>query len=699
MHLSFSSLEIQKMLSVATSAHSRGQLSEAESIYARILSLDPRQEDALHLLGVIYAQIGMYDKSVELITLAIDVNCKNPSYFLNRGNALFELKEYERAVSDYGMAIALKPNYPVAYSNLGNVLKERGRLEEAVLSYDKAIFFRSNYADAYYNKGIALYALCSFQEAIESYKKALSFDPGNDQAYYNLGVTLHEISEFDKAIECYSKAISLNNNYAAAYCGRGTAYCNLKRYVEAINDYKKTIELDPEYEFAKGYLLHSKFHACDWRGISDMIEEIEVAVSQDKKIIDPFAWQAASSAIESLMKCSQIYSQSKYISRKNNGLAYPRNDQRQKIRVGYVSGEFGDQATSHLLVSVLENHNKDQFEIFCFDNGENDFSELRKRIDRSVDFITSVKQLNDQKLCELIREKSIDVLVNLNGFFGKHRNGTFALRPAPIQINYLGFPGTMGADFIDYIIADKITIPENERIFYKEKIIYLPHSYQPNDPLRKIGPRIGNRAGQSLPDDGFVFCCFNNSYKITPEIFDIWMNILRKVDHSVLWLLEDNPIASENLRREAVARQIDPARLVFAPRVSNSDHLARHQFADLFLDTLPCNAHTTASDALWSGLPLLTCTGKTFPGRVADSLLSAIDFPELITSSLIEYENKAVELASNVNVILSIRNRIKESRLKSNLYNSKNYTSCLESAYQHVYQRYYNGLHPEHIQI
>jgi predicted O-linked N-acetylglucosamine transferase (SPINDLY family) len=348
---------------------------------------------------------------------------------------------------------------------------------------------------------------------------------------------------------------------------------------------------------------------------------------------------------------------------------------------------------------LLENHNKSTFEIFGFDNGWDDGSRMRRRIVDALDMLVPIRSLSDASAAEAIRKLQIDILVNLTGYFGEERTAVFAERPAALQVNYLGFPGTLGADYFDYIIADQCVIPPNHRQFYNEKVVYLPWSYQANDSSKIIGQDAPSRAECGLPPSAFVFCCFNNNYKITPAVFDSWMKLLSCIDGAVLWLISDSETAESNLRKEAVSRGIDANRLVFAKRVALPDHLARHRLADLFLDTLPYNAHTTASDALWAGLPVLTQIGDTFAGRVAASLLRAIDLPELITCSREEYEALATELATDGEKLAAIKHKLAKNRLTTPLFNTELITRHIEQAYASMYRRHQEGLPPDHIQV
>jgi predicted O-linked N-acetylglucosamine transferase (SPINDLY family) len=429
-----------------------------------------------------------------------------------------------------------------------------------------------------------------------------------------------------------------------------------------------------------------------------LTNDIASDVAAGRLSAEPFGWQAVATSERSLQLCAQLYNEKKYPAQIGD-IGREKSRNKKKIRIGYLSGEFREQATAHLLVGVLENHDSTQFEIYAFDNGWDDRSEVRRRIVGSVHDVVDISQLDDSKATAAICEKQIDILINLNGYFGEHRLQVFARRPAPVQVNYLGFPGTLGAHYIDYIIADRHVIPEGHEGFYTEKVVHLPNCYQANDGSKKIGSQLFNRQKCGLPESGFVFCCFNNNYKILPQMFDCWMRLLFKVEGSVLWLLEDSETAASNLKKEAAARGLNPERLIFAPRIPLQEHLSRHRLADLFLDTLPYNAHTTASDALWTGLPLLTQIGDTFPGRVAASLLNAVGLPDLVTATQHEYEGLAIELAANPEKLATIKNRLSQNRLTEPLFNTRLFTRHIERAYEAMYERLQAGLPPENISV
>jgi predicted O-linked N-acetylglucosamine transferase (SPINDLY family) len=642
----------------------RGNLIDAEKLFRSVLKDQPKHIGALNLLTI----------------------------------CLMGMDRPREAEGFIESAIRINQSSDVSYYNYGLILKKLGRPQEAVEKFSLALNLKSDLSQTWNNRGAAFNDLKEYERAIADFDQAITLNRTYAEAYANKGKSLNLLKSYEAALASYSEALALKPDLAEALLGRGIVLHNLKRHLEAARAFAKLLEIDPKYPFAKGLLLHQKMLGCEWENIDRLIEEIESEIVAGQLSGEPFGWQGVAKSERSLELCASLYSNSEFPA-KNEHSKKITSDRKRKIRVGYLSGEFRDQATSHLIVGVLENHDHTQFEIFAFDNGWDDQSDVRRRINSSVPNIVDISQLSDPTAAAIIGKNQIDILVNLNGYFGLHRMGVCAQRPAPIQINYLGFPGTLGAKYIDYIVADRHVIPENHKLFYKEKVVYLPNCYQANDQKKVVGSHVFNRRDWSLPDKGFVFCCFNNNYKIVPEIFNRWMQILLKVDDSILWLIEDNQSAANNLKKEAARRGVDAERLVFAKRTPMQHHLARHRLADLFLDTLPYNAHTTASDALWSGLPVLTQIGETFAGRVAASLLTAIGLPELITKTPQAYVDLAVELATNPEKLAGIRSTLVGNRLSTPLFNTQLFTGHIEAAYKAMYERHQLGLPPTHIYV
>ena len=437
---------------------------------------------------------------------------------------------------------------------------------------------------------------------------------------------------------------------------------------------------------------------CSWSGLAESLENISKKVVSNEKVATPFSLLALNDDALLHKKSSEIYVQSRYPFNPVLETILKR-PQGQKIRVGYFSADFHNHATANLMAELFELHDKSQFELVGFSFGPITNDEMRQRLEKSFDQFIEVANKSDIEIAQLSRDLNIDIALDLKGFTQDARTGIFAHRAAPIQVNYLGYPGTMGADYIDYIIADKTLIPPELQSHYSEKVISLPNSYQVNDRQRIISDKQFTRQELGLPENGFVFCCFNNNYKILPATFEGWMRILRAVEGSVLWLLQDNSWVVENLKKEAEKQDIVPDRLVFSERLPLPEHLARHSQADLFLDTAPYNAHTTTSDALWVGLPVLTLMGRSFASRVAGSLLNAVGLSELITGTQEEYEALAIELAMNPNKLEDIKLKLANNRMTTPLFDTLSFAKNIEAAYIKMYERYHAGLEPEHILI
>jgi predicted O-linked N-acetylglucosamine transferase (SPINDLY family) len=679
--------------------HRQGNLADAERCYEDVLQQQPDHLGALHLLGVIALQTQQTERGVELIQKAIGLNPNGAEAHNNLANALMELKRPADALASYDKAIALKPDYAAAHNRRGNALMVLKRPADALASYDKAIALKPNYAVPYYNRGSALMDLKRLKEALASYDKAIALMPDYAEAHNNRGNALMDLKRPADALASYDNAIALKPDYAAAHYNRGNVFDELHRHEEAANAFAEVLKIDSQHPFTKGRLLYQKMLSCDWRGIQDLIAEIDNDVASGKRSAVPFGYQATAHSARDFKLCAEIFAADKF-PRSQTPLWRGERYDNSKIRVGYLSGEFRNHVTSRLMTELFELHDKNRFELFAFDNGGDDGSELRGRINKAFNTIVDIRRLDDLQVATVIKQKQIDILVNLNGYFGRHRARVFSYKPSPIQVSYLGFSATMGADYIDYIVADKYIIPPEYRTFYTESVVYLPNTYQVNDTKRQIAARTPARADLKLPDTGFVFCCFNNSFKITPEIFDVWMRLLNKVDDSVLWLLQNNPAVSRNLREAARYRNIAPERLVFSSYVKDhSDYLARYRVADLFLDTLPFNAGGTASDALWAGLPLLTCSGQTYTARMAGSLLKAIGLPELITTTLETYEQMANDLATHPGKLAAIKLKLAENRLTMPLFDTQLFTKHIEAAYSAMYERYQAGLPPDHIVV
>jgi predicted O-linked N-acetylglucosamine transferase (SPINDLY family) len=535
------------------------------------------------------------------------------------------------------------------------------------------------------------------EEAIASYDRAIEFKPDYADAYNNRGIVLKELMRLEEALASYDRAIELKSDYADAYNNRGNALQELKRVEEAIASYDRAIELRPDYEYLLGTQLHTKMKMCDWQDFDANVENLLLRIGEGKKSSQSIPILALTDSLSVQRKASEIWMNDKHPP--NHSLGFiPKLRRKEKIKIGYYSEDFREHPVSYLAVELFELHDKNKFELIAFNYGPPDSSNMHKRVSSAFNKFIDIRLKSDKEVAELSRLMEIDIAIDLSGLTGNERTGIFAYRAAPVQLSYLGYLGTMGAEYYDYLIADKTIIPVINQDYYTEKIVYLPN-YQVNDSKRVISDKVFTKEELGLPNDGFIFCCFNNNYKITPNTFDGWVRILKAVEGSVLWLLEDNATAGINLRKEAQNRGIDPNRLVFAKRMKLPEHLARHRVADLFLDTLPYNAHTTASDALWAGLPVLTCMGESFASRVAASLLNAIELPELITTTQAEYEAKAIELGNNPAKLKAIKDKLERNRLTTALFDTPRFTKHIEAAFTQMYERYQADLPPDHIYI
>jgi len=674
-----------------------GNHKDALTHHKEAVSLAPRNPEAWFSYGRSAANLGLYEDSLVFYDNALALKFDYAEALLNKILALIELKRYEEAITSIEKALVINPNLTAAWANKGMIFHILQRFDESLACYDKALSLKPDYHEVWTNKGGVLRELKYFDESLTCYDKALSLKPDYHEALTNKGVTLHALKRFDEAISHYDKALSLKPDYHEALTNKGLTLNFLGRHSESAKYFLSAHQALSQDSYLLGISNHQMMLACDWSNYENNIAELFKLTDKLKKGADPFGFQGIAYSEELLKKCAEIYSNDKFpkLGNLSESLKYKHN----KIRIGYLCGEFRDHATSILMTRAWELHDKSKFQIFAFDNGWDDDSEYRQRIKKAFSKIFDISSLSDIDAAKLIQFHEIDILVNLNGFFGLARQGVFSYKPAPIQVNYLGFPGTIGSNYIDYIIADKVVLPVESRKYYAEKVAYLPNSYQATDNRRIISKRQFTKTELGLPKHSFVFACFNNNYKITPSTFDSWMRILNHVSGSVLWLLADNSITQENLIKEAADRGIDSSRIIFAQRISISEHLARHNLADLFLDTLPYNAHTTCSDALWAGLPVLTLRGNTFPGRVASSLLKAIGLDELIAYSDEEYESIAINLATMPEKLNAIRKKLAQNRLTTPLYDTRTFIKNLESTYIKMYQKYEADLVPDHIDL
>ncbi|MEI7444916.1 MAG: tetratricopeptide repeat protein [Burkholderiales bacterium] len=624
---------------------------------------------------------------------APDADVARLAALLSRSIDAHRAGRLDEARRGYETVLAYRPDSLDALNNLALVCKQAGEHRTALALFDRALATDAPGPSIHVNRGNLLAAMGRAPDAIAAYDRAIALYPDAAGPHYARGCALRNVERLDDALASLGRAIELQPAHADAWYERGLALQACRRLEEAVVCFAQALRIAPDHPFAKGSLLHAKMLCCDWDGLDELDRSLRADVAAGRPAARPFGYQGICDDEASLRRCAELFSARRFPSRPVRWpQAAPRADGR--IRVGYLCGELREQATSILMTGVWEAHTREGFEWIAFDAGWADGSAHRTRIERAFDRIVPIAALSDLDAARAIREAGIDVLVDLNGFFGRARQGVLALRPAPVQVSYLGFPGTLGVDYLDYLIADRIVIPDASRVHYTERVVRLPDSYQANDARRPIAAVPAAREAFGLPRQGFVFCCFNNPYKIVPATFDGWMRILRAVPGSVLWLREGGPAATRNLRLEAERRGVDGTRLVFAPIVPNAEHLARHRAADLVIDTLPYNAHTTASDALWAGVPVVTLLGTTFPGRVAASLLHAIGMPDLVARTPEQFEALAIALATEPRRLAEVRARLERQRASAPLYDTDRLARHLEIAYRTMAARQRAGHAP-----
>ena len=822
------------LLRSAFALQQAGNVAEAARLYDEAVRANPRNFDALCLLGMAQAQLGLRDDAQRVADDALKVVSRSSrdlynlgcllqrlsrhedalasydsalssrsDYFealVHRGLSLLELRRHDEAVASFERALNLKPGEPGVWFNRGNALQKLGRHDEALASYDQAISLRADYAEAWENRGHALLGIGRTDDAFASYDQAESCGPGRAQPWiargnafialkrYEDGLTNFDqalaleprnfdalfqranallymrkpdealppleacvdirpdhpdvwvsrgaafagLSRYDEALACYDRALALKPDCLEAHVNCAIAFNSLKRHAEAaesasaalvlkptehaalaqranalaalwrfdqaIPDYETLFQLSDEYPVA-GNLVHAYLHCCDWRHLAEYRSAVEQGISAGEHVVSAFQYVFYCRSPADQLACTKLWLQTEI------GTAEPlwhgERYTHERIRIAYLSEDFREHAVTTLMAGVWEAHDRSKFETFAISFGEDDGSDMRGRIQRGFDHFIDVRNQRNEDIAALLRAREIDIVVDLAGYSGYCRPRILALRPAPVQVNYLGYPATMGAEFIDYIIADRSLIPEADQQHYTEKVVYLPDSYMANDRNRRIAERHPTRAEVGLPPGGFVYCSFNRVAKLLPETFDIWMRLLNAVDHSVLWLADPGrPVAVQNLRREAEARGVAADRLIFAPHLPRvEDHLARLSLADLFLDTEPYNAHATASDALWAGLPVLTLKGATFASRVAASLLHAIGLPEMVTETPQVYENVALMLAREPSTLAALKAKLARNRETHPLFDTIRFTRHLETAYITMWERAQRGEAPDHFAV
>ena len=709
----------------------QGQLDDAIQSYQKALKLNPNYSEAHNNLGNSLTEQGQFNDAIVSYQKALEINPNYPALHNNLGNAFKELGQLEDALKSYSKGLTYNPNYIDLLNNLGVVLNDLGQLDEAVKSYERAIDIKPDYAEAYnnlgvtYNKlgqlekavqvyekalkidpdyadthnnlGVVLKKLGQLDEAIDSYQKAIAINPDDADTYNNLGIVFDEQERLDDAIQSYRKAVSIQSDLAEAYNNLGHTLCKLHRYQEAIDLYEKVFDIKPNLDYILGNILNTKMNSCNWDDLEELLTDAKQRIVNNERVVEPFTLLGLIDDSLVQRKATELRINANH-PRNYNLPTIVRYPKHPKIRIGYFSADFREHPVGYLTAELYELHDRNYFEVHAFSFGSDTKDALNLRIKAGVDQFHNVQSMSHKEIALLARSLEIDIAVDLTGLTAESRTDVFAMSAAPIQLSYIGYLGTMGADYYDYLIADPVMIPKENQKYYVEKIVYLP-SFQVND-SKDLPPEITlTRKDVGLPEEGFVFCCFNNTYKFTPTIFDSWARILSAVDNSVLIVFANNELSKTNLTKELIQRGVKAERLIFGDSVKRPEYLARYRTADLFLDTHPYNAGTTASDALKMGLPLLTMIGKSFNSREAASILTSINLPELITNTPEEYEALAIELASNPDKLKAIKDKLTSNLSTAPLYDTKLFTKNIESAYTEMYERHHKGLEPDHIYV
>jgi protein O-GlcNAc transferase len=680
-----------------TTLHDLDRNEEAIADFDRATALNPRYAEAYHNKGKSLLALKRGDDALDTFGRALSINSGLTEAWLGRGHALGGLGRYDEALAAYDQAITLNPTLAEVWLGRGHVFVQLHKFDDALAAYDRAVALKPFLTEPWLVRGLVLGVFGNHQGALSAFDRALALNPNIAEAWIGRGNIFLQLHEYDDALEAYDRALALNANFAEAWFGRGDVFIHLSQPDKALFAFDRALALKQDI-FAKGGRLNAKLSLSNWSNLEAEVSDLVTTVRAGKLATSPFHFIGISSSAADQLACAKrAMADQPSLPRAWRGEIYSHD----RIRTGYFSADFRNHPVAQLVVGMFQHHDKSRFEITALSCGPDDASDLRNSIKAAAENFIDLRTSTDEETAELIRRREIDIIVDLTGLTLYNRFNVLSRRVAPIQVNFLGYAGTTGADWMDYIIADPTIIPEDHFRFYSEEVVWLPDTYQPNayqpdDNKHCIAERLPTRAECNLPEAAFVFCCFNGSYKITPVIFDLWMRLLRAVPDSVLWLSKPNPTAETNLGKEAELRGVPWGRIIFAPKLDEiSGHLARQRHADLFLDTLPYNAHTTASDALWAGLPVLTCLGETFAGRVVASLLKAIGLPELITTSLEDYEALALKVAREPSFLASIKAKLARNRDTYPLFDTARFTRHIEAAYTTMWQRHQSGAAPQ----
>lgn len=718
-------MKLAERLETARSLHGQGRLAEAEAAYRALLAEAPDDPNALQLLGVVLTQRGDPARGVEAMRRSLAIQPGQPVVYANLGNAQVALDAHEAALESYERALEALPDYAPAHYGRGNALFALRRYAAAEASYRRATEIVPGFIAAQQRRAQALGILEQHPAVLEVCKALLELDPANVEARFLTGAALAALGEWQRALASFAAALAADPahlpsrvgragvrlesalaadalsdldaavriapDYPVAHFLRGRALLQLGRHGAAAAAFRRVHELDRGYEHAPGAQLYAALHVCDWRDYGSTISAIETAVRRGEPATLPFMLFCAADDPELQLRCARQFARRSRIETPPlwRGERY-RHD---RLRIAYVSEDFRSHPASYLMVGLFERHDRQRFETIAVSLRPPEATPFGSRVRAAFDRFVDVSAHSEAAIAATMRELEVDIAIDLMGYTGSRLHSLWARRPAPIHVSYVGYAGTMGTRDMDYLLADRFLIPAGSERYYDEQVVRLPVSYQPNDDRRAIGAPV-TRADAGLPADAFVWCSFNNAYKLNPPLFDVWMRLLHVVPRSVLWLLPNGAEGEANLRREAGLRGVDPARLVFAGRASNPDHLARLALADLCLDTAPVSGMTTTSDALWAGVPVVTSAGRSFVSRMAGSVLSGLGLPELITHGLDDYAALCVALATDRERLAQLRSRVSLARNAGALFDTDRTRRHVEAAYRRMWSGFVEGAAP-----
>lgn len=666
--------------------HRQHQYKGAQSIYLTLLESDAENPDLLHLSGLTFHQLGLSHKAVDLIRRAIELKPNTALFARNLGQVHLHLDQHQQALDAYLMALQAKPDDLASWHGRIRALLAMKRWEEGLTCIEALQSLYPQDPIAQYLHGQALEGVGNTIAAAKAYRRSLELAPNNAHALNSLGILQLALHEYDAAVHSLSRAIEIDPKMQAAYNNRGVVYQQCNRLDQAMADFRQVKALRPDQPLIHGKLIDIRLKQCDWVGLDADVSEIAELVAQGRNCISPFRLLSISDSLTLNRQCAEQYAKAMWPAAGQKH-QIPQPPPSHRIRLGYFSADMHNHATAYLAAEMFEAHDRDRFEVFVFSFGPDRDDAMRRRIRSAVEHFVDVRTMGDAQIVQAARRCGLDIAVDLKGYTQDARNQIFVERCAPVQVSYLGYPGTLGIANMDYLLADRVVVPPESQHGYTERLAYLPHSYQINDSRRSISAHVPTRASLGLPEQAVVFACFNNNFKIMPEVFASWMRILHAVPGSVLWLLRDNAWSEANLRAQAQSHGLQNHRLVFAERAALPDHLARHRQADLFLDTWPYNAHTTASDALWAGLPVLTRCGEHFPSRVGASLLTTSGLPELITLTPQAYEERAIELGNHPSELHRLREHLDRTRSTNPLFDAVATTRAMEGLYEQMHFR------------